>query len=79
MIPWIRIYSYKGIITSKLTWLLLALCLVTLLAVVRWPKGAKKESIKAEEWIQIDDFVEITYTKKKSGKVLGSIVVIETR
>jgi len=46
MIPWIRISSYKEIIRSKLTWLLLGLCLVTLLAIVIWPKEAKKDSIK---------------------------------
>lgn len=79
MIPSIRISSNRGIMRSKSAWLLLGLCLVTLLAIVIWPKEAKKESIKAEEWIQIDDFVEITYTKNKYGKVLESIVVIETR
>jgi len=49
MIPWIRISSYKEIVRSKLTWLLLGLCLVTFLAVLIWPKEAKKESIKTEE------------------------------
>jgi hypothetical protein len=49
MIRWIRISSYKEIIRSKLTWLLLGLCLVTLLAIVIWPKEAKKESISTEE------------------------------
>ena len=49
MIPWIRISNYKEIIRSKLTWLLLGLCLVTFLAIVIWPREAKKESIKTKE------------------------------
>lgn len=48
MIPWIRISNYKEVIRSKSTWLLLGLCLVTFLAIVIWPKGAKKESIKTK-------------------------------
>jgi hypothetical protein len=49
MIPWTRISSYQGFIRSKWTWLLLGLCLVTFLVIVKWPKEAKKESIKTEK------------------------------
>ena len=49
MIPWIRISNYKEVIRSKLTWFLLGLCLVTFLAIVIWPKEAKKASIKPKD------------------------------
>ena len=49
MILWRRIFSNRGIIRSKLAWLLVVLCVVVVLAVVRWPKEAKKESIRTEE------------------------------
>ena len=49
MILWTRISSYQGFIRSKWTWLLLGLCLVTFLVIVKWPKEAKKESIKTEK------------------------------
>lgn len=49
MIPWTRISSYQGFIRSKWTWLLLGLCLVTFLVIVKWPKEAKKQSIKTEK------------------------------
>lgn len=49
MIPSIRISGNRGIIRSKLTWLLVGLCVATFLAIVRWPKEAKKEPIKTEQ------------------------------
>ncbi|MDY6836835.1 MAG: hypothetical protein SWH78_02575 [Thermodesulfobacteriota bacterium] len=41
-----RIFSNRGIIRSKLAWLLVVLCVVTVLVLVRWPKETRKESIK---------------------------------
>lgn len=49
MIPSIRTSRCQGLIRSRLAWLLVGLCVVTFLAIVRWPKEAKKESIKTEK------------------------------
>jgi hypothetical protein len=47
MIP-SRIFSNRGIIRSKAAWFLVVLGVVTVLVMVRWPKEAKKASIKTE-------------------------------
>jgi len=48
MIPGIRISSNRGIIRSRLAWLLAGLCVLTFVVLVRWPKEAKKNE-KVEE------------------------------
>jgi hypothetical protein len=47
MIP-SRIFNNRGIIRSKAAWFLVVLGVVTVLVMVRWPKEAKKASIKTE-------------------------------
>jgi len=44
----LRISSHGGIMRSKSAWFLVGLCVVAFLAIVRWPKEAKKASIETE-------------------------------
>jgi len=50
MISWISIPGHKGMISTRLIWLVLGVCVVVFLIVlVRSPKEAKKEGVKTEE------------------------------
>jgi hypothetical protein len=74
MIP-SRIFSNRGIIRSKAVWLLVVLGVVTVLAMVRWPKEARKASIEPEPV----DRVKGESVEKPQARVVAEVPVAEKK
>jgi len=74
MIP-SRIFSNRGIIRSKAVWLLVVLGVVTVLAMVRWPKEARKASIEPEPV----ERVKGESVEKPQARVVAEVPVAEKK